>query len=176
MQTISLCSLCPAHSTRSESCTLARCCCHHLKVLCRTKREKNAYQKWKPFTRCLCSMFALKRNVRVQASDQFLRFTPPCLYSPANIVCRISISRWRRPFSQTSQTAAKRVVRKKVQELVQGPIAELSLPPSDKSDLKPDSLMDVVDDCMRKFPNCVLLTKVGNFYEVSSPASPAIRS
>lgn len=113
-------------------------------------------------------MFALKRSVRIHSVQKFVPGIPLRVRCPPRHAIRPRPSEWQRTFYQSSRAAAKRVIKKKEQELLQGPIGEGSLPPSEKSDLKPDSLMDVVDDCMRRFPNCVLLTKVGNFYEVGS--------
>lgn len=62
--------------------------------------------------------------------------------------------------------------KKQAKELKQGAIVGEPLAPPDKEDLRQDSLAQVVRNSMRKFPNCVVLTRVGNFYEVTSPPIP----
>lgn len=109
-------------------------------------------------------MFAIKRHVRTHQLRKplaaiNLRLSP-------ELFAKCSASRWQRPFHGTSYVAGKRVSKKLMKELIQGPIAGAPLPPSDKDDLRKESLQDVVRNNMRKFPDCVLLTKVGNFYEV----------
>jgi len=59
------------------------------------------------------------------------------------------------------------VSKKQTRELKQGAIEGEPLPPADKEELRQDSLNQVVRNCMRKFANCVVLTRVGNFYEVA---------
>lgn len=71
-----------------------------------------------------------------------------------------------RCFSAGGWSAAKRVSKKQTKELKQGAIQGEPLPPVDKEELRQDSLSQVVKNCMRKFPTCVVLTRVGNFYEV----------
>lgn len=72
---------------------------------------------------------------------------------------------WARTFTLSSHRAAKRVSKKTTKELTQGAIKGEPLPPADKDDLRQDTMLQVVRNCMIKFPQCVLLTKVGNFYE-----------
>lgn len=112
-------------------------------------------------------MFVVKRHVRRLNSQKPLF----CRALRNGILSATSTgpypSRWRRCFHETDHYAAKRVLKKPEKELIQGPIDGSPLPSSDKGDLKKDSLQDVVRRYMRKFPNCVLLTRVGNFYEVS---------
>lgn len=71
----------------------------------------------------------------------------------------------RPPHSQ--QRGAKTTSRRKVKELQQGAIVADSLPdlPADDEPQYPTLLQEAKNN-MAKFENCVLLTKVGNFYEL----------
>lgn len=69
-------------------------------------------------------------------------------------------------FSSVASRAGKTVSKKKVKDLVQGPVQGEPLPPAGPDDVRKDSMLQGVRSNMKKFPDAVLLTKVGNFYEV----------
>lgn len=48
----------------------------------------------------------------------------------------------------------------------QGAISGPALEPSDKTELRELPMLKVVENNIAKFADCVLLTRVGNFYEV----------
>ena len=109
-------------------------------------------------------MFVIRRHVSTVNARQIFRHA--ALRAPYLALLCGTPRHGARPFCSTSRSAAKRVSKKQVKELVQGPIVGEPLPPSDKEDLRQGSLLDGVRQNMRKFPNCVVLTRVGNFYEV----------
>lgn len=64
---------------------------------------------------------------------------------------------------------AKTVSKRKVKDLAQGPLVGVPLPaltPADKEDLRKTTMIQDVRTNMNKFANCVLITRVGNFYEL----------
>lgn len=69
--------------------------------------------------------------------------------------------------SHSQRRGAKTISRRKVKELQQGAVVADSLPdlPADDEPQYPTLLLEVKNN-MVKFENCVLLTKVGNFYEL----------
>lgn len=95
----------------------------------------------------------------INARSPWLSHVPRCLSAP---------SLQSQCFSAGRQAAAKKVSKKQIKDLKQGTLQGDPLPPADKDELKQDSLTQVVRNCMRKFPDCVVLTRVGNFYEVQS--------
>lgn len=56
--------------------------------------------------------------------------------------------------------------KRQVRDLLQGPLRAQPLAPSDKDELRQESLIDMVKGVMRRFPDCIVLTKVGKFYEL----------
>lgn len=77
-----------------------------------------------------------------------------------------SHQKWR-SFTSSSSDAAKRVKKVKSADLVtQGAIDGPALEPFSKIEPKELPMLKVVQLNITKFPECVLLTKVGNFYEV----------
>ena len=80
-----------------------------------------------------------------------------------------------RPPANTKSRGAKTKATKKLKELHQGviaadPLAELE---SDDAPQYPTVIQGAKNN-MIKFSNCVLITRVGNFYEVRSPNTPSI--
>lgn len=74
--------------------------------------------------------------------------------------------KWR-AFTSSSRNAAKRVKKVKSSELAtQGAINGPALEPFSKIEHRELPMLKVVENNIAKFPDCVLLTKVGNFYEV----------
>ncbi|KIW16845.1 hypothetical protein PV08_04035 [Exophiala spinifera] len=84
----------------------------------------------------------------------------PCLRPP-----NLWLASWR--VSDRQQRGAKTTTRRKVKDLQQGAIQGESLPelPSDDEPQYP-ALLQGVKNNMARFDNCVLLTRVGNFYEM----------
>ena len=69
-----------------------------------------------------------------------------------------------RPWHSTSIHAAKRVSKKTI--ITQGSIDGPSLPPVEKTD-RQETLMQLVRRITSEYPECVVLTRVGKFYEAS---------
>lgn len=113
-------------------------------------------------------MLASRNYVRTLSAQRLLRSSSAvCSYHVSHKIP----SRCFRPFSTSKYYAAKRVSKRKVGELAQGKLEGEALPPADKDDLRKESMTQVVQNYMKKFSNCVVLTRVGNFYEVRSPGT-----
>lgn len=106
-------------------------------------------------------MFAIKRYVSVHASRRAL-----CQSSLRPLLALGRSNDGRLRFSTSTTRNAKRVSKKQAKDLLQGPLKSEPLPPSDKDELRQESLIDMVKNVMRRFPDCIVLTKVGKFYEL----------
>ena len=87
-----------------------------------------------------------------------------------------ALSRCRSPWAITSR-GAKTKATKKLKELHQGVVAAEPLPnlESDNAPQYPTVIQGAKNN-MIKFSNCVLITRVGSFYEVGSTYAPSVYS
>lgn len=83
------------------------------------------------------------------------------------------IQRWRSPkdfVTQRMGRGAKTTTRKRMKDLSQGVIEAEPLPELNEENLSQQaqypSVLQGVRENVVKFPNCVVITRVGNFYEV----------
>ena len=103
--------------------------------------------------------------------------TPRRLHTPTSTVYR---SRWTRPCANSRATltistpwhqvsqhrGAKRKATLIIDDMPQGPIETSALPPQDDVEPEYPPLLQQVRNNMLKFSHCVILTRVGGFYEV----------
>ncbi len=83
----------------------------------------------------------------------------------------------RKIWHQVSQRrGAKKRTTVALEEMVQGPLQAAALPPQDDSEPEYPPLLQQVRNNMVKFSHCVLLTRVGGFYEVSFYSQMAFRT
>jgi hypothetical protein len=140
--------------------------------------EKQIYRSWQLSARKIarrdraimriftpCSVFLSPKDVRLISSIvrgyHALPVNPPAL--------RKGWSRCRSPAATLSR-GAKTKATKKLKELHQGVIAAGPLPELDADDAPQyPTVIQGAKNNMMKFNNCVLITRVGNFYEVRSP-------
>jgi hypothetical protein len=111
-----------------------------------------------------CSALLSPRDVRLISS-----ITRGYRASPVNPIALLSIqSRCRSPAASLSR-GAKTKATKKLKELHQGVIAADPLPDLETGDAPQyPTVIQGAKNNMSKFSNCVLITRVGNFYEVRS--------
>jgi hypothetical protein len=110
--------------------------------------------------------FLSPRDVRLISSIvrgyHVLPVNPPVLFN--------SWSRCRSPAATLSR-GAKTKATTKLKELYQGVIAADPLPELEADDAPQyPTVIQGAKNNMRKFHNCVLITRVGSFYEVQSPS------
>jgi DNA mismatch repair ATPase MutS len=110
----------------------------------------------------------------------FKAFNPRDLRLSESIVASVRLAqrspatrRWRLPrefISQCMRRGAKTTTRRKIKDLQQGAIQGEPLPEFEEEDVSQQaqypSVLQGVRDNMVKFPNCVVITRVGNFYEL----------
>ncbi|KAJ9656335.1 MutS protein 1 [Neophaeococcomyces mojaviensis] len=108
-------------------------------------------------------MLVARKYVRTSVLQRLPRSSLPICYH--RIRREILLQRFRY-LSTSNCYAAKRVTKRQVKELVQGQLEGEALLPADKDELRKESLTQVVKNYMKKFSNCVVLTRVGNFYEL----------
>ena len=97
------------------------------------------------------------------------------IVAPACLLRPVPPQPWRTPVqfvNQCIRRGAKTTSRKKIKDLQQGAIQAEPLPDLEEENVSNHAqyppVMQGVRDNMVKFPNCVVITRVGNFYEVDS--------